>query len=86
MSVLHVVQEMNVIERTHEDITRETKELFQACKPYLDDGVGFYEACHIVLNIPETSCIGNRSWYKRFRDYAITQGYKPRSNRRKREC
>ena len=52
-------------------------ELFQQCKPYLDKGMGFYKACRIVRNIPSTSCFGNRSWYKRFRDYAIAQGYKP---------
>ena len=68
---------MNVIERTDKDIDNETRELFLACKPYLDEGKGFYEACRIVRNIPETSAFGNRSWYKRFREYAKSQGYKP---------
>ena len=66
-----------VIERTTDDVDKETKELFEKCKPYLDQGKGFYEACRIVRNIPETSCFGNRSWYKRFREYSKTQGYKP---------
>jgi hypothetical protein len=68
---------INVIERTNQDIDNETRELFLACKPYLDEGKGFYESCRIVRNIPKTSCFGNRSWYKRFRAYAISQGYKP---------
>ena len=68
---------IRVIERTNEDIDKETQELFQQCKPYLDKGMGFYKACRIVRNIPETSAFGNRSWYKRFKDYAISQGYKP---------
>ncbi|MBR2557450.1 MAG: hypothetical protein IKE95_03625 [Methanobrevibacter sp.] len=66
-----------VVERTSTDVDKETKELFEKCKPYLDEGKGFYEACRIVRNIPETSSFGNRSWYKRFREYAKTQGYTP---------
>ena len=46
---------IKVIERTSEDIDKETQELFQQCKPYLDKGMGFYKACRIVRNIPETS-------------------------------
>lgn len=68
---------MKVIERTSAQIDEETKELFEQCKPYLDKGIGFHKACRIVKNIPETSSFGNNSWYKRFRDYAISQGYKP---------
>ena len=68
---------MKVIERTQEDIDQETKELFQECKPYLDKGYGFYKTLRIVKNIPETSSFGNSSWYKRFREYAIKQGYFP---------
>lgn len=68
---------VTVIERSSDDVDQETRELFEACKPLLDEGKGFYEACRIVRDIPETSCFGNRSWYKRFREYAKSQGYKP---------
>ncbi len=67
----------NVIERTSSDVDQETKELFEKCKPYLDKGMGFYETIRLVKNIPETSYFGGNSWYKRFREYAKTQGYKP---------
>ena len=70
-------KKIKVVERTTADVDEETKELFEQCKPYLDDGLGFYDALRIVKNIPETSCFGNRSWYKRFKAYAKTQGYKP---------
>lgn len=69
---------MKVIERTQEDIDQETKELFLACQPYLDKGLGFYKTLRIVKNIPETSSFGNSSWYRRFREYAKSQGYYPK--------
>ena len=68
---------IRVITQTTAERNQETQELFQQCKPYLDEGKGFYESCRIVRNIPSTSCFGNRSWYKRFKSYAISQGYKP---------
>ena len=68
---------VKVVERTSSDVDQETRELFEKCKPLLDQGIGFYKAIRIVKNIPETSCFGNCSWYKRFREYARTQGYKP---------
>lgn len=67
---------MKVIETTS-NVDEETRELFLKCKPYLDEGKGFYEACRIVKNIPKSSGFGNRAWYKRFREYAKSQGYKP---------
>ena len=66
-----------IIERTDTDIDNETRLLFNECKPYLDKGYGFYKTLKIVKDLPETGGIGNRSWYKRFREYAISQGYHP---------
>lgn len=68
---------METIEQKTEDIDKETVELFNACKPYLDKGMGFYKSIRIVKNLPETVGFGNRSWYKQFKKYAISQGYKP---------
>ena len=68
---------MKVIERTKEYIEQETIDLFKECKPYLDKGYGFYRAIRIVKNIPASTNFGNNSWYKRFRDYAVSQGYQP---------
>ena len=68
---------MKIIERTQKDIENETKELFEQCKPYLDKGYGFYRAVSTVKGLPNTNNFGNQAWYKRFRDYAVSQGYKP---------
>ena len=66
-----------ILERTTQEVDQETQELFQKCKPYLDQGIGFYKTLQIVLDLPTTTGIGSRSWYHRFRDYALTQGYRP---------
>lgn len=68
---------VKVIERTTSDVDKETSELFEKCRPLLDQGYGFYKALRIIKNIPETSCFGNASWYKRFKEYAESQGYYP---------
>lgn len=68
---------MRVIERTEEDMQQETVDLFNEIKPLLDEGKGFYEAIRTVKNISTTSSFANRTWYKRVREYAISQGYKP---------
>ena len=66
-----------VIERTTQDIENETRELFEECKPLLDEGYGFYEAIRTVKKLSPSSNIGHLAWYKRFRAYAESQGYKP---------
>ncbi len=68
---------IGVIERTSDDLDKETKELFQQCKPLLDKGTGFYSAIRQVKGLNKSSNFGNSSWYKRFRAYAESQGYKP---------
>ena len=68
---------IGVIERTSEDLDKEAKELFQQCKPLLDKGMPFYKAVRTVKGISESSNFANNSWYKRFRAYAKSQGYKP---------
>jgi hypothetical protein len=66
---------MRVIERTTSDLERETVELYQQCKPLLDDGVPIEKAVKTVKGIRLSSNIGNNAWYRRFRDYAVEQGY-----------
>ena len=67
---------MRVIERTTSDLEKETVELYQQCKPLLDDGVTLEKAVKTVKGIRLSSNIGNNAWYKQFRDYAIANGYK----------
>lgn len=66
-----------IVERSSQDIDNETKQLFDDCKPLLDKGMGFYAAIRQVKGLTPSSNFGNNSWYKRFRAYAESQGYKP---------
>ena len=66
-----------IVERSSQDIEDETIQLFNDCKPLLDKGMGFYAAIRQVKGLRESSNFGNSSWYKRFKKYAASQGYKP---------
>ena len=57
------------------DTDAETLEIFEKCKPYLDQGYGFHKSCRLALGYSEKSNFAGRKWYKKFRDYAIRQGY-----------
>lgn len=56
-----------IIERTQEDIQRETEELYAEIKPYLDDGLSVYKSVRIVKN--KNSVNTNLAWYKRIVEY-----------------
>ena len=66
-----------IIERNTQDIEQETIDLFNECKPLLDQGMGFYAAIRQVKGLRTSSNFGNCSWYKRFKAYAKSQGYEP---------
>lgn len=66
---------MRVIERTQADIDKETEDLYQQCKPYLDEGYTLHNAVKKVKGIKESSNVNNQAWYKRYRDYALEHGY-----------
>lgn len=66
-----------ILERSSQDIEQETIDLFNACKPLLDKGVGFYAAIRQVKGLSDSSNFGNSGWYKMFKKYAASQGYKP---------
>jgi hypothetical protein len=66
---------MRVIERTTSDLEQETIDLYNACKPLLDEGMPIEKAVKQVRGIRQSSNIGNNAWYRRFRDYAVEQGY-----------
>ena len=68
---------MTIIESREADIQRETRELYQQIKPYLDDGKSFTYALHQIgkgINVKS-------GWYKRLREYTISQGYTMRQRR-----
>ena len=66
---------ITVIEQTTNETNQETRELYEACKPLLDRGATLYEAVRTIKRIHGSSNFGNQAWYRRFRDYAIENGY-----------
>ena len=62
-----------VIERTSTDVDNETVELFHQIKPLIEDGYSICGAVKMVKNL--TSVNTGLSWYKRIREYTISQGY-----------
>ena len=56
-----------IIERSQADINRETEELYEQIKPYLDKGYGVYKSVKIVKN--KNSVNTNLAWYKRIVEY-----------------
>lgn len=68
---------INVISQNTAEREQETKELFEAIKPRLDEGVALSTATmeHMHLN-DRGFC--NRRWYKDLMAYAVSQGYRKR--------
>jgi hypothetical protein len=71
-----VMMAIRVIEQSTSERKQATIDLFQQCKPYLEDGMGLVQAVKIVRNINYNS-FQNLSWYKELRAYATEQGYIP---------
>ena len=66
---------MRIIERTSAEVEQEAVDLYDACKPLLDKGMTLYQAVRVVKRIIGSSNFGSNAWYRRFRDYALEQGY-----------
>ena len=63
----------NLVERSQEDIDKETKELFEEVKPSLDKGHNLYSAVKELKKVRyvRTHC----AWYRRLEEYCKEQGY-----------
>ena len=62
----------SLVERSQEDISNETKELFDKCEPYLKEGWGLiYAITEITGSKPPTSV----DWYRRLKQYCREKGY-----------
>jgi hypothetical protein len=83
MQTLHLQQGsektmIKITERTTQEIEQETIDLYDACRPLLEKGFTLYQAIRTVKRIPGSTNFGSQAWYKRFRDYALSQGYTPK--------
>lgn len=74
---------MTIIERTSKDLQDETIELFNECKPLIDEGYSMTHAIRTVKNLRPGNGFTDTAWYKRFKEYAATQGYHPQLRRKK---
>lgn len=65
---------IKVIEQSTAERNLETEQLFQKCKPYLNEGKGLAEAVQKVKKTKHRYFY-HFKWYKDLRNYAKTQGY-----------
>lgn len=64
---------IRVIQQSTAERKKETKELFELIKPYLDKGYSFNNAIHEVTGFRVRSV--NRGWHKDLIEYGKSQGY-----------
>ena len=68
---------ITVIAQNTDERKQETIELFNQIKPLLDEGVCLTTATQQVKKLSHRGFCSHR-WYKDLREYAESQGYKPR--------
>jgi len=61
-----------IIERSDEDLDRETEELFKEIQPLLDNGLSIKQAVKVTKNATIT---GENAWYKKLKEYCKERGY-----------
>ena len=68
---------ITVISQTTAERREETKQLFEDCKPYLEQGMTLSKAVRIIKGINHHT-FTRQAWYKELQEYAETQGYTTR--------
>lgn len=66
---------ITVISQSTSEREQETVDLFEKCKPYLDEGVPLIDALQIIKNTTHNQFY-SQAWYKELKSYAESQGYK----------
>lgn len=66
---------IKVISQTTAEREKETRQLFNKVKPYLDNGLTYTKALRIVLNCTKETGFSQRAWFKDLIEYGETQGY-----------
>lgn len=69
---------IRVISQTTAERNQETRELFNEVKPLMDkEDLTLGQAVKRIKQIPNTNFY-NQAWFKELKNYAKTQGYKPK--------
>ena len=63
---------IKVITQTTAERKAETRRLYEACRPYLEQGYSIFKAAWKVTGTKPRS---NSAWYRDLREYAKTQEY-----------
>ena len=68
---------IKVIEQTTRERNEETKALFDAIRPLLDEGYSYMTACVKIGHVDEVASHGQygNGWFKDLKKYGATQGY-----------
>ena len=67
------VEQMKVIEQSTAEREQETKELFEAIRPLLDDGYTYNKALRKVKRLSTLNT--SNAWYRNVIEYGEKQGY-----------
>lgn len=65
---------IRVIETTTAERKQQTQDLFEQCRPLMDDGLTLGKAVRQVTGLQHTAYYSRR-WYKELKKYAESQGY-----------
>ena len=65
---------IKVIQQSTAERKKETEELWEQCKPLLEEGLSLNQAVQKVKGIKHHA-VSRRAWYRELQNYAKEQGY-----------
>jgi hypothetical protein len=66
---------IKIIEQSTTEREKETRKLFQAIKPYLDEGMIYSKAVKKVKGLPSSYPCTNLAWFRDVVEYGESKGY-----------
>ena len=64
-----------VVCQTTSERKKETEELFDEIRPFLDKGYSFNSALKKIGKLSQKKCGNNTAWYRELRQYSEERGY-----------